>query len=64
MSWDDIDPLAWYDLNTWKKRRAIKDENADWKQKFRETRHTERIGKVLKCVGLCRMYRGAESNSL
>ncbi len=62
--WDSIDPIAWFDLNTWIKNREVKDRNESWKQKFREVNHFERIGKVIKCIGVCEMYRGSRSNSI
>ncbi len=62
--WNKVKSEEWLDLSTWMKHRAIKDSDQDWTLKFRETEYKERIGKVLKCIGLCWQYRGVTKNPI
>ena len=64
IDWDNIDPNEWFDLNMWMKNRKIKDSDISWRQKYRENNYYEQIGKVIKCQGICYLYRGLEKNSI
>jgi hypothetical protein len=57
-----VDHYTWLDFNYWKQQRAARDEQPDWKIRLRESQHVESIGKVIKCYGVCNVYR--ERNSV
>ncbi len=59
VKWEEIDPLQWMDLDYWKRIRAIKDSIPDWKVKQRDLFNSEIFGRVLSCVGICKIYRGS-----
>ncbi len=53
-----VDHYMWLDFNKWKEQRAARDKLPDWKIKLREVQHVELIGKVIKCYGVCNVFRG------
>ncbi|MFN8369922.1 MAG: hypothetical protein U0T83_04755 [Bacteriovoracaceae bacterium] len=59
VKWDELDPIEWLDLDYWKRIRAIKDSIPDWKVKQRDLFNSEIFGRVLSCVGFCKIYRGS-----
>lgn len=61
IDWEGMDHTKWLDFNHWKDQREQRDKFPSWKIKFRETQHTELVGRVLKCVGKCKIYRGENS---
>lgn len=56
--WDEIDEINWLDLEQWKRQRDLRNDIRDWRLFEQETNLQERMGRVLKCVGSCRAYRG------
>lgn len=60
ISWENLDPYKWLDFNEWVAERKIKDEKTGWRRKLREVGHSELVGRVLKCVGVCVNYRGSK----
>ncbi len=58
--WKDISPENFLNIEHWISDRNLKDVTPDWKIRLRDQRHLELIGKVLKCVGVCPVYRGVE----
>ncbi len=58
IEWNEMDHVKWLDFNYWKQQRQQRDISPDWKIKFRQAQQVELIGRVLKCVGECRLYRG------
>lgn len=58
--WKGIDPEGFLNIEYWLTDRALKDVTPDWKIRLRDQRHAELMGKVLKCVGTCPVYRGSE----
>lgn len=48
----------WLDFNKWKEQRSARDKYPGWKLKLRETQHVESVGKVIKCYGVCNVFRG------
>ena len=58
--WSSLDPVEWLSVEKWIIERRIKDKIPDWKMRLRETDHKELVGKVLRCVGKCYVYRGIE----
>lgn len=62
--WSLIDPYDWFDFNKWKQEREIKDKNPDWKIRSRDISFKENIGRIIKCIGVCRLYRGLNKVNL
>jgi hypothetical protein len=60
IDWEHLDPYKWLDFNEWAIERKLKDENTSWRRRLRESTHSEVIGRVLKCVGVCVNYRGTK----
>lgn len=58
IDWENLDPIAWLDYDNWKANREFRDKNKDWKIKQRESSWDEIVGKVISCVGTCKIYRG------
>lgn len=52
-------PDKWLSFDTWKLERTLKDQEPGWKVRQRLAQAPERIGKVLSCIGDCRLYRGS-----
>jgi hypothetical protein len=61
--WSTQDPEVWLDINHWLYERSLKDKTPDWKLRLRDERHSELIGKFLKCHGKCSIFRGTTSAS-
>lgn len=57
INWEQ-DPRDWLDLQTWLIQRDLKDKEPGWKVRQRMMAAPEQIGKVLSCIGDCRLYRG------
>jgi hypothetical protein len=57
VDWNDLDE-SWLDLNKWKESRKFKDNNPLWKLKLRGFKVKEKIGAVIKCVGVCYLQSG------
>lgn len=62
--WKGIDPEQFLDINRWIRGRKIKDETPDWQIRLRDQRHLELMGKVLKCVGTCPVFRGTTKSNV
>jgi hypothetical protein len=62
--WSTQDPEEWLSIDNWLIDRAIKDETPDWKIRLRESDHSELVGKILQCIGLCEVYRGTNKTSV
>ncbi|MFL5784515.1 MAG: hypothetical protein ACJ76H_07905 [Bacteriovoracaceae bacterium] len=58
--WKGIDPEGFLSIDHWLNDRQIKDQTPDWKMRVRDQSHLELIGKVLKCVGTCPVFRGMD----
>lgn len=61
IDWKNIDSINWLDFDNWRANRAYRDKNPDWKLKLREQVNKEVIGKVLSCIGKCKIYRGRKA---
>lgn len=61
--WKDLKEDEWLDINKWIAEREFKDSNPNWKDIVRNQQNREVIGRVIKCVGLCRNYRGVDAAS-
>lgn len=62
--WKGIDPEGFLNIDYWIADRDLKDKTPDWKIRLRDQRHMELVGKVLKCVGTCPVFRGTEKASV
>lgn len=58
--WKGIDPEGFLNIEFWMTDRQLKDVTPDWKIRLRDQRHMELMGKVLKCVGTCPVYRSVD----
>lgn len=58
--WRGIDPEGFLNIDYWLIDRELKDVTPDWRIRLRDQRHLELMGKVLKCVGTCPVYRGVD----
>lgn len=56
--WKTQEPDSWLDINNWLIERDLKDKNPDWRVRLRDKQHTELMGKILSCVGVCQIFRG------
>lgn len=59
--WSTLEPEEWLGINQWLIERSVKDKSADWQMRLRDQMHHELIGKVLKCFGICKIYRGTNA---
>lgn len=48
----------WLDFEYWKEQRDARDKLPDWKIRLREIKHVEMVAKVIKCFGICNIFRG------
>jgi hypothetical protein len=58
IQWDKLKHESWLDFHTWKGVRKFRDKNPNWKLLEREREHKEIVGRVISCIGECRIYRG------
>lgn len=58
IKWKDIDPYRWLDVQEWIRERQYRDSTPFWEQELRNRNNVELMGRVLGCVGECRIYRG------
>lgn len=61
IDWDTMNHEKWLDFNYWKQQREQRDKEPSWKYKLRQSQHVELIGKLIKCVGDCKIFRGQNS---
>lgn len=64
VDWQGLDATQWLDLKDWKEDREFKDRYPYWETLKRIERHVESIGRVLECVGDCRLYRDGSQYKL
>ncbi len=58
--WDDTN--AALDIRRWISERDMRDLEPGWKVRQRLAAQPERVGKVISCIGDCRIYRGLFPN--
>jgi hypothetical protein len=58
--WKNIDTTSFLSIETWLRSRQVKDKTPEWQIRLRDQHHLELMGKVLKCVGTCPVFRGTE----
>ncbi len=59
--WNQIDPEKWLDFERWKRQRELRDQKDSWKQQLRDVSYKEKMAKVFKCVGECRVFDGLQN---
>lgn len=63
IQWDQVNLDEWSDFELWKKQLYIKETTPQWELTLRENRLKEEVGKVLQCVGDCRIETGTGSST-
>ena len=58
IKWKKIIPNEWLDISQWKKELALKEKEPNWRRNLIERGLREIAGRVIECVGDCRVYRG------
>ena len=58
IKWDEINVDEWLNLKAWAKDRIIKDKSPDWIINKKDLTHIETMGRIMDCIGECRIYRG------
>jgi hypothetical protein len=56
IDWDNINTQQWLDLDSWITQRNAKSANPNWKVEKRVKEHKEVMGKVLQCLGECKVH--------
>ncbi len=56
--WSKLAPDEFLDFSLWKKAAALKEREPNWQRNIIEREMREFVGRVLECVGSCRVYRG------
>lgn len=64
IKWDQLEEKEWLDFYSWKKDLKEKEETPNWEQIVRDRDLIEDVGRVIACVGDCRIYRGETSYSV
>ncbi len=59
VNWKNIEYENWHDFNLWRQKNDNNEEiNLDWELRLKEIHLNEFVGRVLSCVGTCKLYRG------
>jgi hypothetical protein len=58
VDWKNIDQEKWLNIKIWIRERDFKDSFPEWRRRLREDKHSEIIGRTIKCVGSCVKYHG------
>ncbi len=61
INWEELEEKKWLDFHYWKHQRMQRDKDPTWKIKLRDSSHVEKLGKVIKCIGECKLFRGEKS---
>lgn len=64
IQWNELDPLEWTSFERWKNATILKDKQPDWEVVVRERNVRSLMGRVLDCVGDCRLYKTQEFTRL
>lgn len=54
----------WMNFRQWKIGQNLKDNAPQWKRTLFENTVIEKVGKVLQCIGTCKIYRGMFSHQI
>jgi hypothetical protein len=58
IDWQEIDTKTWLDYDEWKTHALTKQQSETWFLERREKSLNELMGKVISCVGVCKLYHG------
>lgn len=58
IQWRDLEPKLWMDYKSWEVERYYRDKNPNWRVELRDILQNELMGKVVSCIGTCKVYRG------
>lgn len=58
IQWNKLDPVDYLDFDLWLINSKLRDKWPQWEKTVREKRQKENYGKILHCIGNCRVYRG------
>ncbi len=61
IDWKNTTHKQWLSFNAWRESRESKDKTPHWKNIVRSVKNRENIGRVIKCIGTCRLFRGEGS---
>lgn len=64
IQWSEIEPKDFLNLTKWQYDQKRKDESPEWERALRERLLVPDMGRVLECVGECRVHKGLGFNSL
>ncbi len=56
IDWNNLDEQEWLNIGIWIKERDFKDSFPNWRRRLREEKHSEIMGRVIKCLGVCSKY--------
>ncbi len=56
--WENLNAYEWLDFKNWERERNLKDQDMEWRKKYRSLSNLEVMGRVLKCIGVCRKFHG------
>jgi hypothetical protein len=60
IDWKKISSESWLDFSDWKARRALRDQDPEWKIKLRDSMHKQLMGILIDCVGKCELFTGVK----
>lgn len=58
IDWKKIDYDEWLSFDEWKERERFKEGNPDYESTLRAQITDELVGRVIHCIGSCRIFRG------
>lgn len=64
INWQKLDAIDWLDLKEWKDERAFKDRYPHFETLKRLDNYSESIGRILECVGYCKLFRDSGYNKI
>lgn len=64
IQWSKVDPVEWMSFERWRNESTLKDKHPDWENVVRERNVTSLMGRVLDCVGDCRLYKSQDFTRL
>lgn len=64
INWQKIEAAEWLDLKEWKDERAFKDRYPHFETLKRLDNYSESIGRVVECVGHCKLFRDTGFNNV
>ncbi len=63
INWQE-DPKDFLSIEKWITERQLKDEQPGWRIRQRISARPEIMGRVLSCIGQCKLFRGAKPHSV